>query len=105
MPKGSTVRPQKWTNVKDLFDDGKYSAIWGTYEGRRRRCLGVRWSWSGGTGLGYPSRGAYPLWYVEPAFVTEPILRALLAAVIQKHGEDHLYTRNLKIALKEFLTP
>src|ERR1039458_487398 len=38
MPAGHTVRPAKWRNVIDLYDDGEYSAIWGIYENASSRC-------------------------------------------------------------------
>ena len=59
MPVGKTVRPQKWSNVIDIYDDGDYSAIWGTYDNASTRCLGIRWNGSG-TDVGYPNQGAYP---------------------------------------------
>ena len=44
MRPGTEVRPHKWSNVIDLFDNGWYSAIWGSYEESNERCLGVRWN-------------------------------------------------------------
>ncbi|HOF62574.1 MAG TPA: hypothetical protein PLM82_13440 [Candidatus Latescibacteria bacterium] len=44
MPAGKDVRPEKWSNVLDLYDDGEYSAIWGNYDENPKRCLGVRWN-------------------------------------------------------------
>ena len=64
MASGHSVRPQKWSNVIDLYDDGTNSAIWGSYEASTSRCLGVRWN--GGASTGYPNQGDNPLWYVEP---------------------------------------
>jgi len=75
MPPGQLVRPQKWSNIIDLYDDGTNSAIWGSYEVSSRRCLGVRWN------DGYPSQGGNPLWYVEPDFATKNILLELLSRV------------------------
>jgi hypothetical protein len=72
MPAGNTVRPHKWSNIIDLYDDGDYSAIWGSYDGSTSRCLGVRWN--GGQSHGYPNQGNNPLWYVEPDFVTKNLL-------------------------------
>ena len=68
MPAGNTVRPQRWSNVIDLYDDGDYAAIWGSFDGNRQRCLGVRWN-GGPSEPGYPSQGGNPLWFVEPEFV------------------------------------
>ena len=30
--RGEKVRPQRWSRVIDLFDDGEYSAIWGSFD-------------------------------------------------------------------------
>ena len=107
MPAGSKVRPKDWTQVIDLFDDGKYSAIWGIYKKGQRRCLAVRWN--GGKGCdSFPVRGRYPLWYVEPDFLTASILYALLTIVIHDQGKTPRQAKhltNLRIALSEFLSP
>jgi hypothetical protein len=102
MVPGNTVRPQKWTNVIDLFDDGTYSAIWGEYDGTAQRCLGVRWN--GDTDeIGYPNQGANPLWYVEPEFVARPILLWLLNAMNSNPNINNrqLYMQNILLALQE----
>lgn len=39
MPKGNTARPEKWSNVIDLYDDEQNSAIWGNYDTSPNRCL------------------------------------------------------------------
>jgi hypothetical protein len=39
MPAGNTVRPGKWSDVIDLYDNGDYSAIWGSYDGDHQFCL------------------------------------------------------------------
>lgn len=100
---GSNVRPQKWTDVLDLFDNGEYSAIWGRYDNSQRRSLGVRWNGdsSNPNNIGYPRQADKPLWYVEPQFLTEAILQALLTIVIQQYDHNDQWTRNLKIALDE----
>ena len=91
------VRPQKWSNVIDLFDDGENSAIWGSYDSpHSARCLGVRWN--GGT-PGYPHQGGNPLWYVEPDFVTKGILLELLSQVNSDPGKGSI--ANILLALKE----
>ena len=79
MPAGNSVRPNKWSKVTDLYDDGIYSAIWGCYNTRTEKCLGVRWN--GNEDQGYPNQGDNPLWYVEPEFLTKYILLELLHKV------------------------
>ncbi len=32
MPSGKEVRPEKWGEVLELYDDGNYSAIWSSYD-------------------------------------------------------------------------
>lgn len=93
MPQGHLVRPQKWNNVIDLYDDGDNSAIWGNYDGNPVRRLGVRWN------DGYPSQGRNPLWYVEPDFVTESILLELLGQVNLNAQNGNI--PNILLALKE----
>jgi hypothetical protein len=61
MISGKDVRPQKWSNVIDLFDDGYYSAIWGNYNGNIKPCLGVRWNGDEDGSMGYPNQGANPV--------------------------------------------
>ena len=102
MPAGNTVRPQKWTDVIDLFDNGDYSAIWGEYDESGHRCLGVRWNGSEND-LGYPSQGDNPLWYVEPEFVT----RAMLLWILNELNSNQIlpnqqtYIQNVLMALRE----
>src|SRR5208282_2756113 len=86
MPAGHEVRPGKWSEVIDLFDNGHYSAVWGSYE-EGDHCLGVRWNKGGEGETGYPNQGGNPLWYVEPSFLTEPILQALLT-IVQQEGQE-----------------
>jgi len=93
MPAGNLVRPQKWSNVIDLYDDGTNSAIWGTYDGDSARCLGVRWN------DGYPSQGGNPLWYVEPEFATKNILLELLSRVNANANIGNI--GNILLALRE----
>lgn len=97
MPAGSTVRPGKWKNVIDLYDDGSSSAIWGRYHDSTNRCLGVRWN--GGKSYGYPNQGGNPLWYVEPNFITKNILLELLSRVNKTPSFGNL--DNILEALKE----
>jgi hypothetical protein len=100
MPTGNSVRPQKWSNVIDLYDDGENSAIWGSYEGPVRRRLGVRWN---GPGYGYPNQGENPLWYVEPDFVTKNILLELLSRVNDDSNLGNI--DNILLALREHNNP
>jgi hypothetical protein len=93
MPAGHLVRPQKWSNVIDLYDDGINSAIWGSYEANPDRCLGVRWN------NDYPSQGGNPLWYVEPHFTTKNILLELLSRVNANAKLGNL--NNILLALRE----
>jgi hypothetical protein len=93
MPAGHLVRPQKWSNILDLYDDGTNSAIWGSYEEAADRCLGVRWN------DGYPSQGGNPLWYVEPDFVTKNILLELLDRVNANSSLGDI--NNILTALRE----
>ncbi|MDD2803956.1 MAG: hypothetical protein PHV33_00245 [Elusimicrobiales bacterium] len=95
------VRPKKWTNIIDLYDDGKYSAIWGNYDGDKKRCLGVRWNGDKDK-CGYPSQGGNPLWYVEPDFLTKDILFSLLYKAIQ--NKTAAQQKNVLTALSEIDT-
>ena len=74
---GSEVRPKRWSNVIDLYDDGEYSVIWGSYDESETKSLGVRWNGSDNN-RGYPSQGKYPLWYVEPDFLVKAIILDLI---------------------------
>ena len=98
MPAGNVVRPNKWKDVIDLYDDGENSAIWGVYNNSKERCLGVRWN--GGNSYGYPNQGGNPLWYVEPDFVTKNILLELLSKVNTKGSIGNL--KNILTALEEY---
>ena len=84
MPAGKDVRPQIWSDVIDLYDDGEYSAIWGSYNGSTQRSLGVRWNEGANPNIGYPSLFGHPQWYVEPDFTTQSVLNALLNKVLEK---------------------
>ncbi len=104
MPPGITVRPHKWSNEIDLFDNGWYSAIWGSYDESNERCLGVRWNGNDtDKPYGYPSQSGYPLWYVEPHILQRPILLALQQELINNPSIDRIseYQRNIIIALGE----
>lgn len=97
MPAGNDVRPNKWSDVIDLYDDGTNSAIWGRYDGSPNRFLGVRWN--GGQSHGYPNQGKNSLWYVEPNFVTKNILLELLSRSNDNSTIGNL--QNILKALKE----
>ncbi len=97
--KGNTVRPVKWSNVLDLFDAGYNSAIWGNYEHNPQRCLGVRYNGEGQK-IGYPNKENFPLWYVEPDFVTRNILLDLMSRINNKASVGKL--DNVLLALREF---
>lgn len=98
--KGFEVRPAKWTNVIDLYDDGCYSAIWGHYDGNSDRCLGVRWNGENRS-CGFPSQGKHPLWYIEPEIFTVGLLFQMYEKV-SAHPETGCI-ENLKTALSEVI--
>jgi hypothetical protein len=98
MPAGNTVRPQKWSNVIDLYDDGEYSAIWGNYENSPNRCLGVRWNGEPNT-QGYPNQGNNPTWFVEPESLAKMILLEFCSRV-NKKPNDGIF-QHILIALNE----
>lgn len=79
MPSVNEVRPAIWdkATVIDLFDDGTYSAIWGSREQSPDRSLGVRWNGDEAY-VGYPNQGRSPVWYSEPEFLQRAILLAIL---------------------------
>jgi hypothetical protein len=98
MPSGNTVRPQKWSNVIDLYDDGDYSAIWGNYDNTSPRFLGVRWN-GDPNNVGYPNQGINPTWFVEPIWLTRMILLDLCGKVIKNPTDGVL--DNILTALGE----
>jgi hypothetical protein len=98
MPAGSTVRPQRWSNIINLYDDGTYSAIWGNYDNSPNHRLGVRWNGDPGV-VGYPGQGSYPTWYVEPDFLTKQILLELRAQVVKNNAIGN--TNSIDVALQE----
>jgi len=104
MPSGATVRPQKWDNVIDLYDNGVNSAIWGNYDGSSNRCLGVRCNGNDADEpYGYPNQSGNPLWYVEPDFVTRQILFSLLCELAKNTSLQgrQVYQQNILVALSE----
>lgn len=106
MPAGHDVRPAKWSkDTIDLFDNGRYSAVWGRYGVDEHKSLGVRWNADEGE-LGFPNQAGNPIWYVEPPFLVEPILKTMMMVTLQEEQKGsprhEEYVRNLKIALKQF---
>jgi hypothetical protein len=76
MPSAADVRPEKWSNITILFDDGEYSVISGIYE-QRKAALGERWNGPDDS-LGFPNVAGNPVWHVVPDFLAIPILHGLL---------------------------
>jgi hypothetical protein len=98
MPSGDSVRPEKWLEDSIiLFDDGTYSVIWGHFDNSPQKSLGVRWNGEG-EGVGYPNRFGNPVWFVEPNFLTKPILMGLHYE-ISKNSTEKL--ANIQKALSE----
>ena len=98
MPAGNNVRPQKWTNVIDIYDDGACSAIWGNYDNSASRCLGVRWNGDPTSG-GFPNQGGNSLWFVEPDYLTKIILLELCSKVNKNPAVGNI--KNILTALNE----
>jgi hypothetical protein len=96
---GAKVRYGKITNAIDLFDDGYTSAVWCSYDGNPQRCLGVRYNGADGA-ESFPNNDGYPLWYVEPDFVTRSILLDILAAINNNASVGSL--PDVLTALREF---
>ena len=71
--KGSSVRPKKWTNVIDLYDDGEVSFIAGNYDGAKKISVAMRWN-KDPSEPGFPKQGKYPTWFVLPDWVAKIIL-------------------------------
>lgn len=101
---GHEVRPGAWSDVLDLYDDGKYSAIWGKYTNPDKKhgtqCrLGVRWNGETDSDNGYPVRGEYPVWYTE----YEPFEYVLIAEMLRrvKTHPEWGSVENLQRALAE----
>ena len=102
MPSAEEVTHRDWTNTYVLYDDGRYSAIWGDFRSEGRR-LGVRWNVTSTSAVGFPNARGYPVWHVEPQFLEGPILqgllRRLLVLVPSPHNER--YIANVTRALRE----
>lgn len=96
---GSNVRYSKITNAIDIFDDGYTSAVWCSYNGNPVRCLGVRYNGTHDS-VSFPNKDGYPLWYIEPDFVTRSILLDIIAAINLDDSVGNL--ENALTALREF---
>jgi|ERR1019366_4952743 hypothetical protein len=81
MPAAAEVRPEKWTEIRVLFDDGEYSVISGLYERGPHRSLGERWNGDAGSPIGFPNVAGYPIWHVVPQFLQLHVLHGLLDAL------------------------
>src|SRR5438132_862890 len=75
MPAGRDVTPQKWKELRVLFDESGYSVVAGQYEGRP--ALGERWNGDGDE-LGFPNASGNPIWHVVPEFLRIPVLSGVL---------------------------
>jgi len=104
MPAGETVRPLKWSDKDtiDLYDDKEYSAVWGTYDNSPHRRLGVRLN-GVSNAVGYPNYGNYPIWFIEPDFLSKMILLEFLSRVLKDPTKGNL--KNIETALKECQEP
>jgi hypothetical protein len=76
MPDGRDVRPERWSIVVDIFDNGDFSVIWGHYDDAPQGCLGIRWNGESG-GLGFPNQFGKPTWFVIPENLTRVTLHEL----------------------------
>ncbi len=121
MPSAIQVQPKDWSEITVLYDDGYYSVIWGRFRRRPFKNMGVRYNEGDKPGgIGYPSLGKYPLWYVEPPIMVEPILlglqkklqagdvasatdvaRATDTAESDPDSQRTFYLRNVEIALRQ----
>jgi len=72
------VKPERWSEIWVLFDDGKYSVISGVYDQGGRRKLGERWNGESDSPLGFPNVSGHPVWHVVPRFLEVSILHGLL---------------------------
>ena len=100
---GHEVRPAKWSDVIDLYDDGEYSAIWGRYENAPWRVLGVRWDGEDDA-KGFPLSSGHPVWHVEPDYFAKGILSAMLDRTLSLPGiggnKDNIVTAMTELGLR-----
>jgi len=78
MPSAAEVRPQRWSDIRELFDNGEYSLVSGFYDKGPRRVLGERWNGEGDSPSGFPNVAGFPVWHVVPPFLESSTLHALL---------------------------
>jgi len=102
MRAGSTVRPQGWKDVIDLFDDKDFSAVWGKFENASSRCLGIRWNGNPDitAHVGFPNSNGHPLWFVVPEYLRKMILFVLCDRV--NHDSSIGNIQNILVALNEY---
>jgi len=85
MPKASEVIPQKWSNIKIIFEDEDYSVIMGNYDGNI--CLGERWN-GGENGYGFPHQADKPIWHIVPSYFQIPILHKILELHLRDSSQN-----------------
>lgn len=100
MVSGKSVRPKKWSNVLDLFDDDVNSYIVGYYEDLGKDCIGVRWNGDVNNlkEIGYPRHADHPTWFVLPEHLNNQILQTLQSLVSTNSNLGSL--ENIAIACK-----
>jgi hypothetical protein len=96
VPKAEEVKPEKWSSITILFDNGWYSVISGTYDGED--ALGERWSGTG-INIGFPNTRGYAQWYVIPDFLNIAILQGLLEE-IRRHPYEGSDTHRKEIVTR-----
>jgi hypothetical protein len=89
MPAAVEVVPKKWSAIRVLFDDGRYSVVSGIYNGRRGRVLGERWNGDSKRPLGFPNVAGCAVWHVVPRFLENPILRGLRDELARRSNSRH----------------
>lgn len=77
MVNGVDVRPGKWSDVKDLYDDGEMSLILGRYDSNVLYDVGIRWNGTSNDDLGYPKCFGNPVWFVLPPKLVLPVLHSI----------------------------
>ena len=93
---GNSVRPNKWSDVLDLFDDGVNSYIFGYYEDLYDYCIGVRWN-GNKNNIGYPNHGNNPLWFVLPKHLWKATVGTLKALIEKNSNFGNLTNINIAI--------
>ena len=83
MPAGKDVHPNNWSEIKVLFDNKKFSVIWGYFDVTEKYCLGIRYNGNADY-IGYPNLGGNPVWFVIPDELTKMILLDLYTKVAKK---------------------